>query len=311
MLQKPIYLDTSVWNRLLAQNVDPARLLDSLKSRDANIAVSAQAMYELAKAFERNPQKARALFRYLKQYVDAGVIGAHDMMQLLRGEVKAMHARVPGAVVAYFGQPEYAEMKTEIDKLAGGIVDQRAQNAIAERQGFAEATRIDQVTHFVNRPDMKAKLQGGQRDALQTWLEAESLSDQGTLMLAAHLTRIHTDASRNVAQNNAYFLLRLPGSRVAKALVRTDLYLNWRCANYGGVPRDIVDDAYHVLNASYCSVYATADTDQRKYAHLLLDKRTQVAIYEDGAPLDEWLIGLADSAVGTAMPASRTEYAYR
>jgi len=48
------------------------------------------------------------------------------------------------------------------------------------------------------------------------------------------------------------------------------------------VPKDLIDDMYHVLNAVYCDVYATAERRQAEYASLILALNTTVAIYPGG-----------------------------
>ena len=40
-----------------------------------------------------------------------------------------------------------------------------------------------------------------------------------------------------------------PACHLSRALVRADLYYNWRCANRGSNPKDLFDDTYDVLNA--------------------------------------------------------------
>jgi hypothetical protein len=53
----------------------------------------------------------------------------------------------------------------------------------------------------------------------------------------------------------------------------------FRLAQISPNSKDLVDDMYQVLNASYCAVYATAEPGQAEYASLLLTDMTQVAIY--------------------------------
>jgi hypothetical protein len=103
---------------------------------------------------------------------------------------------------------------------------------------------------------------------------------------------MYEDIPENVAIPNAHALLRIPASRIAKGIVRADLYYNWRCANRGSNPKDLVDDLYHVLNATYCSVYASAEPGQAEYAALMLSQWTRVAIYDDQMPVDAWLLSL-------------------
>jgi hypothetical protein len=98
--------------------------------------------------------------------------------------------------------------------------------------------------------------------------------------------------TKQTAIMSARALLQIPPSRVAKGIVRADLYFNWRCANRGSNPKDLVDDLYHILNSSYCSFYVTAEPKQAEYASLILSQWTRVAIYDDHTPIDGWLLGL-------------------
>jgi hypothetical protein len=297
---KPIYLDTNLWNRLFEQEADALRLLDDLKASNANLALSGQTVCELSRTFQSYPQKAQQLFQYIKLYVDAGVIGAHSNMEQLFREIDAMHARA-SVTVAYYSPTEYDALKIEIDRMAGGDFSEVARKFIDERRLFGESTREDQKQHFVTRPDMRGLLRAIPKSDLPAWLQREMFSDQGTALLAGHILRIFESVEIEVAINNAFHLLRLP-TRISESLVRADLFSNWRCANTDSVPRDLVDDMYHVLNASYCSIYATADANQMKYASLLLQDVTQVAFYDDQSPIDEWLMSLVEVAVATAIP---------
>lgn len=98
--------------------------------------------------------------------------------------------------------------------------------------------------------------------------------------------------SAETALRTSHDLLRIPASRIAKGIVRADLYFNWRCANRGSTPNDLTDDLYHVLNASYCGFYVTAEPKQAEYASLLLNVGTLVSIYDDSKPIDSWLLAL-------------------
>jgi len=75
-------------------------------------------------------------------------------------------------------------------------------------------------------------------------------------------------------------------------VIRSDLYYNWRCAHRESVPKDLIDDMYHVLNSVYCDIYTTAEKGQAEYAHLLLTSNTKVAIYADASPVDRWIESL-------------------
>jgi hypothetical protein len=90
-------------------------------------------------------------------------------------------------------------------------------------------------------------------------------------------------------------LLESQTLRAAKALVRADLYFNWRCAHRGSIPKDLYDDMYHVLGAIYCDAYVTKEPAQAEYAHLLLTRATSVHIYTPNVPIDRWLESLTPS----------------
>jgi hypothetical protein len=80
--------------------------------------------------------------------------------------------------------------------------------------------------------------------------------------------------------------------RAAKALVRADLYYNWRCAHRDSVKKDLYDDMYHVLGAIHCDAYVTKEPAQAEYAHLLLTRASIVHVYPPEIPIDQWLESL-------------------
>jgi hypothetical protein len=136
-------------------------------------------------------------------------------------------------------------------------------------------------------------LKGLSGDQLAAWLDQEVVADTGASILAGHLLRMYRDLSAETAISVAQNLLHIPPSRISKGIVRADLYYNWRCATRGSNPSDLLDDMYHILNSSYCDVYATADARQDNYAALLLDGWTKVAIFDGKAPVNIWLLDLA------------------
>jgi hypothetical protein len=291
MVPKLVYLDTNLWNRLLDQGADPTELLAELKRRDATLVLSAQTVYELTRTFHSSPTRGMELFRYLMIYIDVGVVGTYDNMDLLRNEVRALYARAD-SVEAYFNTSEYGLLKSEVAKLAEGNLDDRVSTFIAGRTEFATTSREQQKAHFEKRPDVKERLLAVPKSGLGPWLDEQVHSNVGAAMLTRHLIRIYESTETDAAISTALGLLQHPASRIAKALVRADLYSNWRCAHRGSNPRDLVDDMYHVLNASYADVYATGEGGQKDYASLLLSQRTRPEFYDDCTNLAEWLVAI-------------------
>lgn len=286
-----IYPDTNLWNGLLDQHVNPRDLLAGLAQRGASLALSGQTVYELAKAFIKAADRGKELFRYVKACVDTGIVGAHDNMRLLQEEVTALNTRAE-KVVAYYSPEEYGALRVEVGKLAEGILDERTKSFLTSRKEFSKSTRDGQRDHLKNRKDIRKRLRAIREDQLEGWLSEQILRDDGAAVLTSHLVRIYDGLSVDLAILNALALLRHPASRIAKGVVRADLYSNWRCANRKSNKKDLVDDMYHVLNASYCDFYATAEPKQAEYAPLLLTRWTRVAIYAGDAPLGDWLLSL-------------------
>lgn len=286
-----IYLDTNLWNGLLDQNADPTALLSGLEQSRSSLALSGQTVYELARTFQSAPERGKKLFRYVKVYVDAGIVGVYDNKDLLRAEVKALKDDAD-SVIAYYSPADYAALKAEVGKLSEGIVDQRAQTFVSERMESTKEARKGQKPLMETRLNMKARLLAIPENRLTAWLDQEVSSDGGAIILTSHLMHIFQSTKEDAAYSTALGLLQHPASRMAKAVVRFDLYSAWRCAHRGSNPRDLLDDMYHVLNAAYCDVYATAEARQMKYAPLLLTRWTRPAAYDGGTPLADWLLSV-------------------
>jgi hypothetical protein len=120
------------------------------------------------------------------------------------------------------------------------------------------------------------------------------LSPTGTALLIRQLTTLYSGTlDTATAERLAAPLLANAAFRIARADVCATLYSNWRSATRDSIRKDLVPDLYHVLNASYCSVYATEEAGQVEYAALLLPDTTQVAIYDGATPVDHWLASFA------------------
>jgi hypothetical protein len=294
---KLIYLDTNLWNRLMDQNVDPEKLLSDLRAKNATLVLSGHTIYEMSRTFLSSAPgaapRAQELFDYIKQYVDAGIPYAHDNMQQLQGEVKALTTG-SATVDAFFGQEDYKLLRSEVDKLANGILDDKALEFIVGRRRFSESTRSDQKRHLQEKEHVRTRLQTISDEQLSAWLDEQTVTDNGAAILARQLLRIYDEIPQEVVIRIAVDLLRIAPSRLARGVVRADLYYNWRCAQRGSNRKDLVDDLYHVLNASWCHIYATAEPAQADYASLILGNSTEVAIYDGEMPVDEWLISLVN-----------------
>ncbi len=85
------------------------------------------------------------------------------------------------------------------------------------------------------RPDVKQRLVDIPDAEVGQWLRSETFTDRGAGLLAGHVRRQFGEASPEDASEWALELLASPICRLSSALVRADLYYNWRCAKRGSI----------------------------------------------------------------------------
>ena len=184
---------------------------------------------------------------------------------------------------------EYETVKVEVGKLAEGVVEGAVNDYVEKRTKDAAASRSDQRDHFIQREALRKKLKSIPQSHLPTWLQSETMSLYGVEVLYEHLKHMLGDGP---TPEYARAVLQLPIADASRGLVRSDLYSNWRAANRGSNPADLLDDVLHVLQAIYCAIYATGEAKQAEYANLILTPKTTVAIYDQSVPVDQWLLNL-------------------
>lgn len=290
-----IYLDTNLWNALCDQSVDPRHLVTKLAAKNATVVLSGHLVFELARTFRMNRSQAlprgRQLFRYISEFADANTPCVKEIMDLLVAEVEALEPRT-GSVDPFIGNEGYQKLRAELEKLATYSLDQNAHDFINERDEFALNTRLNQARHLEGRPDMKEELKLVAENDLKEWLQKETLTGAGAAILVGHLVRVFDGIPQIQAAKLAVELIGSPRGCIARGIVRADLYYNWRCANRGSNPKDLIVDAYHILNSIYCDVYATGEAKQADYAHLLLTGDMRVAVYDEKTQIHLWLMDL-------------------
>jgi hypothetical protein len=285
-----IYLDTMLWNRLCDEEVDPSRLNASLAAERAKLVLSPHTGFELAKTFVNAPERAKKLFSYLMKFVMANIPCTKEISGILEAEMMALKS--PGLEVVPFLPPEnYDGFRRDLDMLAAGNFDDRANEFVNVRSSLGSAARIGPAHHLNN--SVAERLRKVTPESLEGWLDSECASDQGVVLLAEQITRQFHEAPAAEALTWAAPLLDSRTGRLAKGLVRADLYFNWRWAQRQAIPRDLYHDIYHVLLSTYCDVYATKESKQMEYAGLLLTSKTTVALYDGQSPLADWLEALA------------------
>jgi hypothetical protein len=289
-----IYLDTNLWDALFDGGVQPEQFIPRLARTNKHLILGLHAFYESARIFQSpHPdaqQRGQALFGFLGRYLNAGISIAKDQSELLPAEMLVIKE---GSLKVDFFYPQDDREKiiAECLQLSNGFHSEIAKRFVEEQLGFAKKNRDGIISHLEANPKLMSMLSAIQPDGVERWLQKESVTERGHSNLARHIRlRFPQVPDAHIGQY-AVSLLLPPMKRFARGLVRADLYLHWRYAQYDALRKDLLDDVYHVLNSSYCDRYATADPKQQ-YAPLLLTSNTKVSIWSRDNAVGEWLESL-------------------
>ena len=285
------YPDTTIWNALCDQGVDAANLTSDLAARGTRLVLGTNAVYEMAKTFKGSRSTARErgerLFSYLGQYVQLGIPLLRATDDLLGEETKHVTKEIR-QMDLFYGSADYKKLAAEVDKLAHGVFDSRAAQFIPFREAEATQTREALYAHLDRQPLLKRKLEAISEESVGYWI-AQEMKRSGRPILAKHLANVISGRPLRDLTRLAKQLLALPRYRVSHAMVRSDLYLNWRYCRRGTLGKDMPDDNYHAVNASYCDMFVTADPGMASYmSHV----HTRVELYDANVPLAKWLLAV-------------------
>jgi hypothetical protein len=290
-----IYPDTTTWNALCDQDVDAESLTVELAARQARLVLGTNAVYEIAKTFKGTrsgtAERGKQLFTYLSRYVQLTIPLLRQTDDLLREEVRHVTKQTQDLGLFYDGA-NYEKLMLEVSKLAQGIFDSRAAHFIPERQADAKKSREELYAHIDQRPHLKQKLAAILDAGIDNWIRQALKEHAARRMLSGHLAAVLAESSLKDLTRIAKRLLASPQYRVAHAMVRSDLYLNWRYCRRGSLGKDMPDDNYHIVNASYCEAFVTSDPELVAYAKHVL-KQTGVFLYSRDVPVLTWLKNIA------------------
>lgn len=282
-----IYLDTMLWNELCDHNVDPAALTSSLAAHDKVLVLGAEAIYEMAKTFKSNPTRGKELFAYLKKFTDLGIPGVKDNPMLLVAEADSAMNGGNADVDVFWNAVNYANMRMEVEKLSNGVVEKKTEEFIESRRQLAAIERAAISSHYGGTSALKDRLSLVSPTDFPRWVSKEA-QRSGRFILKQHLAKLLPGGQPRQIAIAAKRMLASRRFRLSHAVVRADLYGNWRAANRDSMPRDLLPDLDHIVTASYFDVYATKEEAQGRYAPIVLGK-TAIAIYEGKLPIATWL----------------------
>ncbi len=288
--QRTLYLDTMLWNELCDLKVEPNRLLPGLSARGINLVLSAHVIVELARTFKSvrsaATERGKTLFGYLLPMVSGRLRCIRQTPDLLRSEIRFV-ARDDSSIEQYYEGADHAALQEEVRKLSEGVFDKRADSFITKKRQDVADFRLQSSTDFKTNNHAMSKY----ANLSAAEFIYATLPRWGRQILKIEIARQYPRVQESRITWLAKKLLSSKKYRISNALVRSHLYVNWRLFQSSNVPRDLLDDCYHVVNAACCDLYATKEAQQGEYASILLSK-TSVATYDKSQPLFNWLCSL-------------------
>jgi hypothetical protein len=118
-------------------------------------------------------------------------------------------------------------------------MDETATKYMADRAPEVKADRSGVIKHLEDNPQIKTELMAVTYAELPQWLRSQTLKPNGLWSLANRIKEYFPEAEIGDALEYAAHLLSGPFHSVGAALVRGDLYTNWRCAHYGSNGKDL------------------------------------------------------------------------
>ncbi len=269
-----IYLDTNLWNISFDQKINPQSLLSDLTAKNSALVLSQQTIYELAKTFraETPPayERGQSLFAHLNLYTNSGrPLVAKDVANLLVAEMQDLNGNIAEGN-KFLQAEDLTKIQDEITRLARGEISSELKAYIEDRIGSAEKNRREQRTQLDSDEELTQTLRSIPEAQFEGWLKTELRTQTAKILLTQQIGAHFPDVSTIELLDWAEALLKAEESKISKGLVGASYYYNWRCAHRGSNRSDLLDDMYHVLNATYCDVYATDEKKQIDYASYLL-----------------------------------------
>jgi hypothetical protein len=212
-------------------------------------------------------------------------------IELVAAEMWALKLQATD-VEAFHDEVNFSIVRSATERLAAGVMNDMATKYMADRMEEVKVDRSGVIKHLEDNPETKAELMAVTYAELPQWLRSQTLKPNGLRSLANRIKEYFPEAEIGDAREYAARLLSGPFHSVGAALVRGDLYTNWRCAHYGSNGKDLTDDMQHVLSASYCNIYVTKERKQFHYAGLLMGEGNRLEHYDGEARVDSWLLEL-------------------
>jgi len=309
MTKHLIYFDTTIWNVLAQRSPSAASSCQSLSERGIYVTLGLNAYFEMLKSFYGKRLDARArgrkLFACVHECLDSGVRIIKTWEEILIEESKKTLDKT-SSIDLFCDAELQRRLRSDASDLASGKIHGWTRELMLKRDLQSEQVRNFASQSISRQPDLVRDLRAVEPAALSTFLDEQVGGPTGCHLLAKYLSQIFPMFKETLpmaADELATMLLESSSNRVARAIVRSDIYQNWRAARKDCtvVQQSVPDDSYHVVNAGYCDQFVTEDRDGQADAasHALFD--ITASVYRDRqVPFFHWLEEQIQLSLGLA-----------
>jgi len=247
---KYAYLETNIINKSLDQDITGLQLRDLLEAEGLFPKFGIHGIYELARTFfhEHDHERGVNLFNIL-QNLDPSYQPTVNM--LLEQEI--IKLRTGAAVLPILDLINQAATKQEVQKLARGIFDDDARNFISNREADIRENHQSMARDYIEKTCSIKKNIRSFEQAL-----SELKPDFPNL--------IYRMLNRKVTKLEARELnMRLNSFPAIRTTAMANAYMTSISIIHRDAPaKDRIDDFRHLIEASYCDVFITGDTQLGK-----------------------------------------------
>jgi hypothetical protein len=292
-MRKLIYFDTTIWNVLADQNPAAPDVCQSLAELGLEITLGLNAYFEMLRSFYgKRPDAGKKLFACLHQFLSSGVRIIRTWEELLIRE--ARNALENTVSVDLLCDPDWhSQLLLAARDLSSGRPHPGTRELTVRREEQSKGVRNSAGQNIFSQPEMVSDFQSVDPANLSQLLDEESRGICGRRLLAKYLSDIFPMFKMELSvapEELAGRLLQSTSNHVAHAIVRNDIYQNWRAARGKTVRPCVPDDSYHVVNAAYCEVFVTEDRDGQGDAAKYSIPGIRVLVYGNRAiPVADWL----------------------
>ena len=251
------YLETSAVNRTEAMEMTGATIADVLRDQGLESAIGMHTIYELARGFitPEQGEKSAHLFSIIQDLAPSYVPMTWTLL-----EQEILKLRTGTAVLPFLGHLDYASTALEVREMARGKFSAKAEKFVRDREDRVTTGSVAQSRMYLQHIQA---VRLSTTDSTPNFRTVEQVWDHFQPDIPQLIRDVlHGRISDAEARELHARLNEFPALRSA---VRANVYYSAIHIIHQTTPaKDKLDDPRHVIDASYCSVFVSEDSQLKK-----------------------------------------------